>query len=73
VYALTIDTTQPGFYYSKELNLMVQIVEEEHALPSTNDWEFIGTDIGLTPSQAMRKLLQRHPEIDGKRIHFTTK
>jgi hypothetical protein len=73
VYEQIASRTQPGFYHSKKLNLMVQIVAVEHALPSSDDWEFIGSDIGLTPSQAMHKLLEKHPEIEPAKIQFTTK
>ncbi len=73
MYEQTVTRTQPGFYYSKKLNLMMQIVEAEHALPASDDWEFIGSDIGLTPSQAMRKLLDRHPDIDAAKLQFTAK
>lgn len=66
-------STQPGFYFSKKLNLMVQIVGAGHSLPPSNDWEFLGSDIGITASEAMQKLLARHPEVDPSRLQYTTK
>ncbi len=65
--------TQPGFYYSKKLNLMVQIVGPGHTLPLSDDWEFLGSDISITASEAMQKLLTKHPEIDAEKLQFTTK
>lgn len=63
--------TQKGFYFSKKLGLMVQMVEAGHALPSSDDWEYIGSDI--TPSEAMAKLRSKHPTLTPDKITFTTK
>lgn len=63
--------TKKGFYFSKKLSLMVQVVEAGHALPSSDDWEFIGTEI--TPSEAMAKLRSRYHDIRPDQITFTTK
>jgi len=63
--------TKKGFYFSKKLSLMVQMVEAGHALPSSDDWEFIGSDI--TPSEAMAKLRTKYPNIEPDQITFTTK
>ncbi len=65
--------TQPGFYFSKKLNLMVQIVGVDHTLPSSDDWEFLGSDIGITASEAVHKLMTIHPEVDPSKIQFTPK
>ncbi len=63
--------TEKGFYFSKKMGLLVQMVGAGHTLPSADDWEFIGSDI--TPSEAMAKLRSKYPSLGTEKISFTTK
>ncbi|MCL5263963.1 MAG: hypothetical protein M1343_02005 [Chloroflexi bacterium] len=73
VEAIRQEGTQPGFYFSRKLNLMLELVQAGRSLPVTDDWEFIGSDIALTPSEALRKVMEIHPDLDATKLTFSAK